>query len=165
MTEGNITKLTIILSVAAYICSLTQVAYCTNDCKSSLMVLLVGILGILTEIGTIVSYIMDKINGQTSTIHYDIGASFTWLANPIILFSLIMFRHNKRITLIFSAISSTLILLFLVFEKVIDNEAGHYSKVTELKLGYWLWLFSSLIILIGSLIIARRKVVKIPPFG
>ena len=159
MTEGNITRLTIILSVTFYISSLAQTAYCTNDCKSSLMVLLVGLLGILTEIGAIASFIMDKINGQTSTINNDIGATFTWLANPIILFSLIIFRHSKRTALILSTISSTLILLFLVFDKVVDNEAGHYSKVTELKLGYWLWLFSSLIILIGSLIITKRKTV------
>jgi type III secretory pathway component EscU len=91
MTEGNITNLTIILSLTFYISSLTQTAYCTNDCKSSLMVLLVGILGILTEIGAIASSIMDKINGQTSTINNDIGAAFTWLANPIILFSLFIF--------------------------------------------------------------------------
>ena len=123
------------------------------------MVLLVGLLGILTEIGAIASFIMDKINGQTSTINNDIGATFTWLANPIILFSLIIFRHSKRTALILSTISSTLILLFLVFDKVVDNEAGHYSKVTELKLGYLLWLFSSMIILIGSLIITKRKTV------
>lgn len=159
ITEGNITKLTIILSVTFYICSLTQTAYCTNDCKSSLMVLLIGLLGILTEIGAIASFIIDKINGQSNTINNDIGATFTWLANPIILFSLIIIRHNKRIALFLSTISSILILLFLVFNNVIDNEAGHYSKVTELKLGYWLWLFSSLIILIGSLIITKRKTI------
>jgi hypothetical protein len=48
----------------------------------------------------------------------------------------------------------------LIFDKVVDNEAGHYSKVTELKLGYWLWLFSSLIILMGSLIIIKRKTLE-----
>ena len=155
MTERNIAKLTIILSVTFYISSLTQTSYCTNDCKSSLMVLLVGLLGILTEIGAIASFIMDKINGHTSSISNDLGATFTWLANPIILFALFIFRHSKRTALMLSIISTILILLFLVFDKVIDNEAGHYSKVTELKLGYWLWLFSSLTIFIGSLIITK----------
>ena len=156
MKEVNITKLTIILSVIFYISSLTQSAYCTTDCKSSLMVLLVGLLGILTEIGTIASFIMDKINGHASSISNDLGATFTWLANPIILFSLFIFRHSKRTALTLSIISTILILLFLVFDKVVDNEAGHYSKVTELKLGYWLWLFSSLTILIGSLIMTMH---------
>ncbi len=160
MTEGNITKLTIILSLTFYISSLTQTAYCTNDCKSSLMVLLVGILGILTEIGAISSSIMDKINGQTSSLNNDVGAAFTWFANPVILLSLFIFRRNKKTALILSIISTTLILLFLIFDKVVDNEAGHYSKVTELKLGYWLWLFSSLIILMGSLIIIKRKTLE-----
>jgi hypothetical protein len=157
MTEGNITKLTIILSVTFYLSSLTQTAYCTYDCKSSLTVFLVGLLGVLTEIGSIVSSIMDKINGQTNTMNINIGATFTWLANPIIVFSLIIFRHSKRTALILSTISSALILLFLVFDRVVDDVAGHYSKVTNIKLGYWLWLFSSLIIMIGSLIITKRK--------
>jgi F0F1-type ATP synthase assembly protein I len=119
------------------------------------MVLLVGLLGILTEIGAIASFIMSKINGHTSSISNDLGATFTWLANPIILFALFIFRHNKRTALTLSIISTVLILLFLVFDKVVDNEAGHYSKLIELKLGYWFWLCSSLSILIGSLIITK----------
>ncbi len=159
MTERNITKLTIILSVIFYISSLTQTAYCTNDGKGSLMVLLVGLLGVLTEIGAIASSIIDRINGQTSFLNNEIGATFTWLANPIILFSLFIFRYSKRTALILSTISTALILLFLVFDKVVDNESGHYSKVTELKLGYCLWLFSSLIIFFGSLIITKSKTI------
>jgi len=158
MTEKNITKTTIVLSTILYVTSLTQNAYCTNDCKSSLMVLLVGLLGILTEIGAMASFITDKINGHTSSISNDLGATFTWLANPIILFSLFILRHSKRTALMLSIVSTILILLFLVFDKVVDNEAGHYSKVTELKLGYWLWLFSSLTILIGSFIITKMTI-------
>ena len=66
MTEINITKLTILISSAFYVASLTQIAYCTNDCKSSLMVLLVGILGVLTELGGIVNFILEKLNGHYS---------------------------------------------------------------------------------------------------
>jgi hypothetical protein len=127
MTEKNITKLTIIIAITLFVVSLTQTAYCTNDCKSSLMVLLIGLLGILTEIGAIANFI----------------------------FSIFIFYYNKRISLVFSIISTILILLFMAFDKVIDNEAGHYSKITELKLGYWLWLLSSVTILIGSLTILK----------
>jgi hypothetical protein len=157
MNEGNLTKLTIILSAAFYFTSLTQTAYCTGDCKSSIMVLLVGLLGILTEMGALISFIIDKINGETSSISSDIGATFTWLANPIILIALIILRDNKRIALVLSISSTILIVAFLLFDKVINNEAGHYNKITELKLGYWLWLLSSMTILIGSLIIIKKS--------
>ena len=157
MTEINITKLTILISSAFYVASLTQTAYCTNDCKSSLMVLLVGILGVLTELGGILNFILEKLNGHYSSLKNDIGATFVWFANPLILFSLFILISNKKSAFIFSIISTTLILLFLAFDKVIDNEAGHYSKVTEIKLGYWLWLLSSLTILIGSSIILKMK--------
>lgn len=157
MKEVNLTKLTIILSVAFYITSLTQTAYCTGDCKSSIMVLLVGVLGILTEMGALISFIIDKINGQTGSISSELGATFTWLANPIILIALIIFKDNKRIALVLSISSTILIVAFLLFNKVINNEAGHYENVTELKLGYWLWLLSSLTILIGSLIIIKKS--------
>ena len=150
MNEGNVKKLTIILSLTFYIISLTQTAYCTNDCNSSIMVLFVGFLGVLTEIGAITSFIMDKINGYPNSIDCELGATFTWLANPIILFSLIIFKYSKKTAFTLSISSTILILVFLMFDKVIDNEAGHYIKVTELKLGYWLWLLSSLTILIGS---------------
>jgi hypothetical protein len=155
MTEKNITKLTIIIATTLFIVSLTQTAYCTNDCKSSFMVLLIGLLGILTEIGAIASFILEKLNGHSSSISNEIGATFTWLANPIILFSLFIFNHSKRTSLVLSIISTILILLFMAFDKVLDNEAGHYSKITELKLGYWLWLLSSLTILTGSLTILK----------
>ena len=155
MTEKNITKLTIVIAIILFIVSLTQTAYCTNDCKSSFMVLLVGLLGMLTEIGAIASFIMDNLKGHSSSISNEIGATFTWLANPIILFSLFIFNRNKRKSLVPSIISTLLILLFMAFEKVVNNEAGHYSKITELKLGYWLWLLSSLTILIGSLTILK----------
>jgi small-conductance mechanosensitive channel len=155
MTEKNITKLTIIIAITLFVVSLTQTAYCTNDCKSSLMVLLIGLLGILTEIGAIANFIFERLNGHSSSISNEIGATFIWLANPIIIFSIFIFYYNKRISLVFSIISTILILLFMAFDKVIDNEAGHYSKITELKLGYWLWLLSSVTILIGSLTILK----------
>ena len=158
MKEDNITKFTIIICATFFISSLTQNAYCTNGCKSSLMVLLVGLLGILTEIGAIASLIIDKINGHSSSVSNNIGATFTWLANPILLFSMILLRHSIRTALILSLVSTMLILYFLVFDKVLDNEAGHYIKVSELKLGYWLWLLSSLTILSGSLIITKMRI-------
>ncbi len=42
---------------------------------------------------------------------------------------------------------------FLLFDEVISDEAGNYSPITQYKLGYWLWVVSSLTMLIGSLLL------------
>lgn len=157
LTEKNIAVTTIILSVGLFIASLTQTAYCTSDCKGSFMVLLAGILGVLTEIGAVVSFILEVLNGHSGGLKHPIGAAFTWLANPILLFSYIIFTKSKKTAFVLSIVSTLIIISFSLFDKVIDNSAGHYKTVTTLNLGYWLWLLSSLIIVMGSLIILKRS--------
>ncbi len=159
MKEGIITKWIIILSAIFYISSLTQTAYCTTDCKNSLSLLFIGILGVLVEIGATANFIISKINGHTCTLNNTIGASFTWLANPLILFCFIVITYSKKTAVLLSGLSTIIILLFLVFDEVIDDEAGHYRQITEIKLGYWLWLLSSLTILIGSLTLLKIKTI------
>jgi len=157
MTEKNITKLTIILSAGLFMTALTQTAYCTTDCKGSFMVFLAGILGVLTEIGAVASFMLDTLNGHSGGLKHPIGAAFTWLANPILLFSYIIFSQSKKTAFILSIVSTLIILSFTLFDKVIDNSAGHYKTVTALNLGYWLWLLSSLTIVLGSLIILKKS--------
>jgi hypothetical protein len=41
-------------------------------------------------------------------------------------------------------------LSFLLVDEIITNEAGTKSKVVSYELGYWLWLLSSFIMLIGN---------------
>ena len=41
-------------------------------------------------------------------------------------------------------------LSFLFFSQIISDEAGNYSKITSYKLGYWLWVLSSLIMFAGN---------------
>jgi hypothetical protein len=41
-------------------------------------------------------------------------------------------------------------LSFLLVDEIISNEAGTKSKVVFYGLGYWFWLFSSFIMLIGN---------------
>lgn len=155
MKTTTVSNWTIIVSLLFYITSLSQTAYCTTDCKSSFMVLLIGILGILTEFGAIVSFIMNKISGHNTSMSSSIGAAFVWLANPLILLSLILIKKRSKSAFILSSISTVLILLFLTFNKVIDDEGGHYRMVTEIKSGYWLWFGSSLTILIGSFVVLK----------
>lgn len=152
MTEKRITQLTLALAIALFISALTQPAYCTASCKNSLMVFLVGILGILTELGALMSCVLEGTGGLKDPV----GATFSWLANPFLFISMIVFAFRKKAALVSSIISTLLVLYFLLFSRVIDD-AGHYNKVTALGLGYWLWLSSSLVILIGSMIVLKTS--------
>ncbi len=154
MTYRNTIKFTTIVAIGLFITSLTQEAFCTTgDCKKGIMVLLVGWMGILTELGAIASVLID--NGSTSIFKSGFGSTFTWLANPLIIFSLIMLRVNSKSSLKISIISTLIILSFMLFGKVINNEAGSYSQVTDLSIGYWLWLLSSVTVVIGSFLLNK----------
>ena len=123
-------KTVLILSIGIFLLSLTQIAYCTtNLCRSSLDSLVLGFFGVF----------------------YDITA-ITWLANPILFISWMFFIRKPKLSLILSSLAVIISLGFLFFSKVVDNEAGHLNLIISHKLGYWLWVYSSLIMLIGNAI-------------
>ena len=114
------------------------------------MILLVGWLGILTELGAIVSHIGD--NNIMTVFTSGFGATVCWLANPIMMFALIILQVNSTTAFKMSILSTALILSFLAFNAVINDEAGNYRVITELRSGYWLWFLSSLTLCVGSLV-------------
>ena len=121
----------LLISISVFIFSLTQKCFCTaSNCGDSIVVLLFGFLGITTG-----------------------GAAITWIANPALLISWIFIKKDLKKSLIASIVASTFAVSFLFFESVISDEAGHYSKIINYKIGYWLWLSSCLIMLIGNIII------------
>ena len=79
------------------------------------------------------------------------GAALTWLANPLIILSWIMTKRNSKHALTVSALASLICLSFLLFDKVIDNEAGHYNEIISYQSGYWLWACSALTMAFGNL--------------
>lgn len=141
-------------SFTLFIISLTQESYCTNQCGDSLAVFLVGGLGVLFEIGAL----MDKyLNINTiGEVDYTIGATFSWLANPALFIAWQTYKESKTTSLVFTIISLALMLSFLMFDEVIDNEAGHYNKIVSYKAGYWLWLSSAAVLAVGALL--RRRI-------
>jgi hypothetical protein len=80
------------------------------------------------------------------------GAILTWLANPAILVSWLKFNKNLKQSLIASLAATLIALSFLLFNKIVDNEGGTYSKIISYKSGYWLWLLSCGVMFIGNLI-------------
>ncbi|SFG01640.1 protein kinase family protein [Pontibacter chinhatensis] len=141
-------------SFALFIISLTQESYCTNQCGDSLAVFLVGGLGVLFEIGALTDKYLDiKTIGE---VDYAIGATFSWLANPALLIAWLTYKESRTTSHVFSILSLALMLSFLMFDEVIDNEAGHYNKIVGYQAGYWLWLSSSAVLAAGALL--RRRI-------
>ena len=138
MNENIIARTTLIISNGLFLFSLTQECYCTTSgCGGSwsgLAVLISGCLGF-----------------------FMCPAAYTWLANPLLLASWININKKGNASLIGSSIATLLTISFLFFHQVIVNEGGNYDNITGYKLGYWLWMASSLTTLIGSVIIYQFR--------
>jgi len=128
----------LILSVIVYIFALTQRSYCTNnDCGelgSGLAIVLSGGLG----------FFLCK-------------ACFTWLSNPLLLLAWITFKWNTKVSFSLNLISLIIASSFLCFEEIIVNEAGTYGEITGYAIGYWAWLLSIFILLLGNSINLKKK--------
>ncbi|WP_036827720.1 hypothetical protein [Polaribacter sp. Hel1_85] len=136
-------KVFLFLSFGIFIISLTQKSYCTSGgtCEyfSGLLSLIFGWIGVFM-------------------LHLP---AFPWIANPILLLSWITFNKNQKISFISSITAFLLMLSFLLVDEIIDNEGGTTAKVIFYDLGYWMWLLSSFIMLIGNFITYKKSENKI----
>jgi len=115
-------------SIVAFLISLTQQCYCTTDsCGYSIAAVFSGAIGLLLG-----------------------GAGITWLANPFLLASWILAKKSPEFSLLMSFLAVATALFFLSFSKIMVNEAGSYGQIISYKLGYWLWVLSSIIMFAGN---------------
>lgn len=114
-------------SIIVFGISLFQDCFCTNDCVNSFSALITGIFGIIVG-----------------------GANLCWLANPLLLVSWIFFFFKTKVSFVFSLIAFLISFMFIFSTEVAIDEAGTPRQIQNLESGYWLWLFSMLIILIGN---------------
>jgi hypothetical protein len=77
------------------------------------------------------------------------GAAITWPANPLLIVSWLTFKRRPRVALGCSILASGLAFSFLLFDKIIADEAGNYEVITGYAAGYWLWVASITVMLIG----------------
>ena len=126
----NLRKTILLTSIIIFIISLTQECFCTSKgCGDSIIVFVFGVFGILSG-----------------------GVGLSWYANPLIIASWVSIKNNK-ISTILSIIALVLSISFLFFEEIMTDESGHLRKIVSYKSGYWLWLLSIVITLLGNLII------------
>lgn len=131
----NFTRLLVAASICLYILSLTTECYCTaNNCGASFLVLLLGWAGIF--MGSM--------------------ACLSWLANPLLIMSWLTAKKNPRASLGYSSVAALLTLSFLLFDKIVDNEAGGFSKIISYKSGYWLWSASIILMVVGNYVLSLK---------
>lgn len=116
-----------IIGISLLLVSLTQKAYCTSTtCSDSIMVFLLGSIGFIFG-----------------------GAALCWLANPLLIASWYFIKKTKP-AMFLSAAAFIIAMLFLTSGSVLDNENGNYHPIVSYEPGYWLWLGSGLITMLGN---------------
>lgn len=156
LTNHKIARITIFTAVVLFLSSLACESYCTDECGSSFLALLLGWSGMLLELGTIASAVIDLFQGKGFSISNPIGSSFAWLANPLFFLSLIALKRDSKRAIWLSVASLALMLSFMLIGKVVSNEAGGYATITAYKAGYWLWLSSPVVLMTGAWVMRRN---------
>ncbi|MBL7915437.1 MAG: hypothetical protein JNL49_10375 [Bacteroidia bacterium] len=87
-------------------------------------------------------------------------AGLCWFANPLLLMSWIFLKKNLKLSMFLSVASFLLALFFLVFDSIVDNENGGSHQIVSYKAGYWLWVASHAVMLIGTFVLMYRSNVR-----
>jgi hypothetical protein len=126
------------VSILLFALSLTQRGFYTDrdagdGWQPSIAILLTGCLGVCTGIPA-------------------------WLANPAVIASWILMqnRTKRRMAVICAAGSILIALTFLMQKKILVDEAGNDATITGYGLGYWMWIASMAVSLIGCIAMVMR---------
>lgn len=127
----NLKTGTILLSLILLLSSFTQTAFYTGSKEvESLFAFLFGLF-IATDTG------------------------FSWLANPLLIYSWIFLYKNTKRSLYLSISAILFAFSFLLLSKVATNEGGTPSTISAYGTGYWLWLSSCIVNCIGIYIVRK----------
>jgi hypothetical protein len=76
---------------------------------------------------------------------------FEWLANPVLLAArAFSFAGKNKIALFLGIAATALMVAFLLRHTIVASEAPTYAKITGCAAGYWLWLSSAIVALLGA---------------
>ncbi|MBK8954114.1 MAG: hypothetical protein IPM34_00970 [Saprospiraceae bacterium] len=132
-TSNKTIRIILLLSISLFLIALTQKGYCTrNNCSDSIILFLLGWFGMFMG-----------------------GAGITWIANPLILCSWYFTKNESKYALYTSMLACAICFSFLFFSTVTDNESGQQNQVISYELGYWLWCSSTVVLVVGNVVLQR----------
>lgn len=81
-----------------------------------------------------------------------------WLANPALAIAWVLMglRRSGLAAFALTVASLGLALSFLYHQRIMTDEAGNYARITGYGAGYWLWIASMVVALIGCLVSLHR---------
>ncbi len=135
MNEGSKLKnIFLRISIALFVTSLTQKCYCTTStCSDSIMVFLLGWFAMISG-----------------------GAGISWVANPLVIFAWMKLKKNLKLSMFLSVFAMLMSLSFLLFGSIVDNENNQQNPIISYCAGYWLWLSSTVVMVIGTFSLMLR---------
>jgi hypothetical protein len=84
------------------------------------------------------------------------SGTIAWLGNPLLIASWItLYRNRVKASAILALLALAVMLSFLLNKKIIFNEAGSESRISGYGLGYWLWVTSALVVVLGTCFIPK----------
>ncbi len=81
------------------------------------------------------------------------AAGLTWLANPALWFAWVVIARKPGRSLYAGAMAMAMALGFLLCKDVMINEAGGVSNITNIRIGYSLWVGSIAVMLLGCVLL------------
>jgi len=75
-----------------------------------------------------------------------------WLANPLYFVSIFLLLKRKKQSMKTSILATVVAFAFLFWKNILVSENGRNAEIVALKLGYWLWLSSILVLTIGAIV-------------
>ena len=140
MKSIQIQALTVTLSAILFIISLTQYVvtmdYDITESVSSWQYLTIGSVAIFG--GSVFEWLI-------------------WIANPLYIFSIILFIKNYKLSMITAFLASFLAVIFSTWEEIRVDEKGFTAKIIHFELGYYLWVSSILVLTSGIFIYFRHR--------
>ena len=82
---------------------------------------------------------------------------FAWLANPLLFASWFLLATSRHRAAFFVSLGALLFAMsFLLHSEVISSAAPTYSRIIGYGMGYWLWIASALILVVGAGVLTFR---------
>lgn len=84
------------------------------------------------------------------------SGTVAWLGNPLLIASWVfLFRKKTSWAAGLAFLALLFMLSFLLNQRIVDSEAGTSTKISGYGLGYWLWLSSAVVVVLGACLALR----------